>query len=132
MKVLVVDDEIVSQKKMLKIMEEFGECVSVASGQEAIDTFRQAWETGLPFELIFLDISMPDISGIDVLNKIRAIEKKKALTGANIVKVIMVTAHSHQDVVVGSMKAGCNNYIVKPFDRSKVVQKMKSIGLPVD
>lgn len=132
MKILVVDDEVVSRKKMEKIMTEFGECHIVESGKDAVDSFADAWRIGIPFDLISLDIGMPDISGIEVLTMIRSIEKEKALDNSQRVKVMMVTTHSDKDIVVNSMKAGCNNYIVKPFDRKRVVEKLVTLGFDID
>lgn len=128
MKILVVDDEIVSRKKMEKIMEDFGECRVVDSGTAAVDSFNEAWSFGIPYDLILLDISMPDMSGIEVLNKIRQMEKEKALAKSHCVKIMMVTTHSDKEIVVDCMKSGCNNYIVKPFDRDRVLDKLSSIG----
>ncbi len=128
MKILVVDDEVVSRKKMGKIMDDLGECCIAESGTEAITAFNEAWSLGMPFDLILLDINMPDISGIEVLNRIRQIEKDKSLAKSHCVKVMMVTSYSDKDLVVDCMKAGCNNYIVKPFDRDRVLDKLSSIG----
>ncbi|MCP4354873.1 MAG: response regulator [Proteobacteria bacterium] len=132
MKILVVDDEIVSRKKMENILDDFGECYIVESGTEAITAFNEAWSLGMPFDLVLLDISMPDISGIEVLNRIRQTEKDKSLAKSHCVKVMMVTSHSDKDLVVDCMKAGCNNYIVKPFDRERVLNKLSSIGYAFD
>jgi two-component system chemotaxis response regulator CheY len=131
MKCLVVDDDGVSLNKMQKIIGEFGDCVLAESGKDAIVEFNHAWDLKLPFELISLDISMPDMSGIDVLMTIRNIEKEKGISKDRQCKVMMVTATADQDVVIGSVKAGCNTYIVKPFDRSRVVEKLKSLGFKV-
>ncbi len=128
MKILIVDDEIVSRKKMEKIMEDFGDCQIVDSGTAAVDSFNEAWSLGMPYDLILLDISMPDMSGIEVLNKIRQMEKQKVLAKSHCVKIMMVTTHSDKEIVVDCMKSGCNNYIVKPFDRERVLDKLSSIG----
>ena len=45
---------------------------------------------------------------------------------------MMVTSHSDQENVVASLKAGCNNYIVKPFDKERVFSKIESLGLDID
>lgn len=128
MKILVVDDELVSRSKMQKIMESFGECEAVTSGAEAVAAFSGAWETGLPFDVISLDIVMPDMDGIAVLEKMREIEREKGIPRGKQVKIMMVTSHSDTENVVASMKAGCNNYIVKPFDRERVLQKLSNLG----
>ncbi|MBU1168428.1 MAG: response regulator [Proteobacteria bacterium] len=128
MRILVVDDDMVSRKKMEKILQEFGECFLVESGQDAIKVFTEAWAMGIPFDLITLDIGMPDISGIDVLKHIRQIEKDKAIAKDKLSQIMMVTSHADQEVVVGSLNAGCNTYIVKPFERGRVLEKVENLG----
>ena len=131
MKILVVDDELVSRKKMEKIMEAAGECMVAENGAEAISAFKEAIEKGSPFDLISLDITMPDMSGIEALDAIRSFEEKKDIPRADAVKIMMVTSHSDQDSVVASLKAGCNNYIVKPFDKARVFSKLQALGFDV-
>jgi two-component system chemotaxis response regulator CheY len=131
MKILVVDDELVSRKKMHKIMEQAGECESYEKGAEAFEAFKNALEGGNPFQLISLDIVMPDMSGIDVLTKIRELEDTRKIERPDRVKIMMVTSHSDQEHVVASLKAGCNNYIVKPFDKERVFSKIASLGFQI-
>ncbi|MFA6012132.1 MAG: response regulator [Desulfobacteraceae bacterium] len=128
MKLLIVDDDPVSRILMTKYYCEFGDCVVSISGKEALIEFEYACDKGAPFDLISLDINLSDMSGIDVLKTIRNIEKDKGVKKEKMVKVIMVTSHSDQGYVIGSVKAGCDNYIVKPFDRACVNEKLKSMG----
>ena len=88
MKCLVVDDDGVSLNKIQKIIGEFGDCVLAESGKDAIVEFNHAWDLKLPFELISLDISMPDMSGIDVLMTIRNIEKEKGISEDKVIEVV--------------------------------------------
>lgn len=133
MKLLIVDDDPVSRILMTKYYCEYGDCVVSVNGKEALIEFKYAYEKDVPFDLISLDINLTDMSGIDVLKTIRNIEKDKGIKKEKMAKVIMVTSHSDQDYVIGSVKAGCDNYIVKPFDRECVKEKMKSLGfLPVN
>lgn len=131
MKILIVDDDFISRSKMQKILESFGECEVAENGENAIMAFNMAIQFGAPFDLISLDIEMPDISGIEVLGRIRDIEKESEILKEKQVKVLMVTSYSDEDKVLGSIKAGCNNYIVKPFDKEKVTSKLKSLGFDV-
>ena len=131
MKILVVDDELVSRKKMQKIMELAGDCVVAENGEEAVKAFKEAIENGAPFDLISLDIAMPDMSGIEALGLIRNFETEKEIQRENLVKIMMVTSHSDQENVVASLKAGCNNYIVKPFDKDRVFSKLQSLGFDI-
>ena len=129
MKTLIVDDEFVSRAKMQAIMETFGECVDADNGPDAIVLFNEALDSDHPFDLITLDIAMPEMDGIEVLFNLREIEKKRCTQDKNQVKILMVTAQSDKDYIVTCLQAGCNNYVVKPFDLDIVSQKLKQIEL---
>ena len=127
MRILVVDDELVSRKKMQKIMVNLGECEAVEGGRDAINAFTKALEAGTPFDLITLDIAMPDMDGVEVLFEIREIENQEKITQENQVKVLMVTSHSDRDNIITCIQAGCDDYIVKPFDREVVIKKLEKM-----
>ena len=127
MKTLVVDDELVSRKKLQKIMEGLGECEAVESGSAAIIAFKKAWESWMPFDLITLDIAMPEMDGTELLYTIREIEKEKNIPEEKQIKILMVTSHSDRDSIITSIQAECDDYIVKPFDRETVIEKIEKI-----
>ena len=125
MRVLIVDDELVSRNKMLKIMGNFADCVAVDSGKAAIKAFQEAWEIWEPFDLTTLDISMPGMDGTEVLYEIRKIENVKKIPKEKHIKILMVTSHADRDTVITCIQAECNDYIVKPFDKEVVLGKIK-------
>ena len=134
MKILIVDDEIASRMKMEKIVSAFSICIAAKDGKSAMDAFRTTLRNKEYFDLIFLDISMPYVSGIEVLYKIRDLEKRKCVPKEKQAKVIMVTSHSDKEAVITSIQAGCDGYLVKPFDKDMVLEKVKkffpSFGSP--
>ena len=127
MKTLVVDDECVSRMKMQHIMESFGECVAAADGAEAVAAFKDAWDHWAPFDLVTLDVCMPGMDGTAVLFEIRQMEIEHGAADSSRVKAIMVTARSDKSTVVTSIQAGCDDYIVKPFDRETVHKKLTKL-----
>ena len=130
MKALVVDDEVVSRKKMIKILGKYGECEEAENGEEAIEKFSVNTVDGTDsYDLITLDISMPDISGLDVLARIRNIEKEKSVPKENQVKILMVTATSEKETVRLSIEGGCNDYVIKPFNNESMAMKLHRVGL---
>jgi len=134
MKTLIADDELVSRKKMQKIMEAFGECETVETGTAAVAMFEASLEKGEPFNLITLDIMMPDMDGLRALLTIRDVEKKnwiKKGSGNEPVKIMMVTSHAKKELVMGCAKAGSDSYIVKPFDKEIIKEKLEDMGISV-
>ena len=128
MKTLVVDDELVSRKKMLKILSQFGQCDSVKNGRAAISVVKTAIEESAPYDLITLDISMPDLDGTQVLAQIRQIETEHELDEKKIARILMVTSHSDVETVK-SCAGKCNGYVVKPFNAEVMVEKLTRINL---
>lgn len=131
MRSLVVDDELVSRKKMQRIMDSFGECRAVDNGMAAINAVISSWKDNEPFEVITLDISMPDMTGIEVLGKIRLLEKKRSDPKQARLRIIMVTSHSDKENVVNALKAGCDDYVAKPFDKKIMAGKLKKLNFQV-
>ncbi len=128
MNILVVDDELVSQKKMMKILSGFGTCDGVKTGKSALRAVKTALENWQLYNLITLDVSMPDISGVDVLTAVRKMETDRGLTDEEKSKILMVTSHS--DIETVKACAGkCDGYIIKPFNKQVMAGKIKKTGL---
>jgi two-component system, chemotaxis family, chemotaxis protein CheY len=131
MKILVVDDEMVSREKMKMIMSHFGQCEAVENGAQAMEAFAKAWESWTPYDLISLDVQMPQMDGIEVLGKIRGLELLKGVSENHRAKVVMVTARSDKGTIVSCIQGGCNEYVVKPFDKATVAKKLAKLGFQV-
>jgi two-component system, chemotaxis family, chemotaxis protein CheY len=114
MKALVVDDSAVMRKVMMGALARAGivEVGQAADGREAVD----AALTG-DYQLVLLDWNMPNMLGIDALRLIRA--KNTTLP------IIMVTTEAEKTRVLEALKAGANNYIIKPFAPSAIVSKIQ-------
>ena len=131
MRILVVDDDAPNLKLLTDIASKMGECEGAGGGQEALSAFKKAWEDWRPFNLIFLDVLMPDLDGREVLLKIREIEKEKKVSEQHQVRVIMVTGVSEEETVMDCLRNGCDEFIVKPIDILLVLEKMKKLGLMI-
>ncbi len=128
MRILVVDDEVVSRKKMMKSVSSLGTCEGVQNGNAAISAVQTALEEWKLYDLITLDISMPDISGTEVLSSIRDMEKQKGLDDEERATIFMVTSHSDMDTVKACV-GKCNGYIIKPFNKDVIMEKLKKAGV---
>lgn len=124
-RILIVDDEEIGRTVMEEIFGRYGQSVSVSTGSDALQVYEKAIDRFKPFNLVLLDISMEDISGVEVLKKIKQIDTDRGIKES---VVIMVTAHSERDLVVGSIKAGCKAYFIKPLKQDAVDRKMADLG----
>ncbi len=111
-RVLIVDDEEdltwTLSKKLSKDNDKF-ELITVNSGQEAINVLNQ-----LPVDLVISDVRMPEISGLDLLVRIRETYPST--------KVVIMTAYGSSDVQKEANERGCFKYIEKPFEINELRQ----------
>lgn len=131
MKALIVDDQRVSRMKVQKIMEGFCEIDAADCGQAAIEAFKKSLDTGILYDLVTLDVSMPDMDGRQVLQIIRKLELEKGIHSEKQVKVLMITSSSDKETVVSSIQAGCDDYLIKPLNRETISSKLEKFGLIV-
>ncbi len=129
-KILIVDDEKIIRKAMAQVFKKYGECHFANSGQEALKAFIDTFKTQDPFDLIILDISLEDVSGLDVLKEIRTLERNQKIKHSDRSKIIMATGNQKLKMVKACITAGCDNYIVKPLKPSEVVEALEKIGIP--
>lgn len=102
-KILVVEDDemnFIYLKQIFKITK--GEITRAKDGQDALEAFASQ-----EFDLILMDIQLPDISGNEVTKIIRESNKE--------IPIIAQTAHRTPDEISGSIEAGCNSVLTKPF-----------------
>jgi two-component system chemotaxis response regulator CheY len=129
MRILIVEDDFVSRRVMQEYLTPFGVCEIAVSGPEAIEAFRVAWREGHPYDLIYLDIMIPDKDGLTVLREIRIIEAGMGISGLKGVKVIMTTAINEPRTIMEAFQERCEAYLVKPVNRTKLVDNLKALGL---
>ena len=130
MKCLIVEDDFTARKLLLAYLSKHVECDVAVNGKEAIKAFHTAIKEK-PYDLLCLDISMPEMNGLQALRVIRQIEKQHNRIGSDGVKVIMTTAFSVKDNVITACELGCKSYIVKPVSRDKLFAEIEKLGLLV-
>lgn len=113
--ILIVDDAMFMRALCGRLLEENGYTVVQAqNGAEAIAKYREVRP-----DAVLLDITMPEMDGVQALKEIKAIDPAA--------RVAMVTAVGQQAMVMSALKAGAMEFVMKPFDAEKVlgaVQKM--------
>ena len=129
MRSLVVEDDTTSRLVMQEYLSEFGDCDSVAHGKGAIKAFTKAYDDGKPYQLVCLDIMMPDMNGHDVLIHLRNYENDLNVGGLSGARILMTTALGDAKNVVRAFKEQCEGYLVKPVTREKLSKKLSELGL---
>jgi two-component system, chemotaxis family, chemotaxis protein CheY len=129
MKMLVAEDDFISQLLMKEYLNPYGTVHVAVSGREAVTRASDALVAGEPFDLICLDIMMPDMDGQQALRAIRGAETTLAASPGWRSKIVMTTALAEQDQIIEAFQSQCDGYLVKPFDRSSVAATLSQIGI---
>jgi len=129
MKSLIVDDDFFSRRILQTIFSAYGECHVAVDGKEALFAYKQALAEESPYDVICLDIMMPEVNGQEVLREIRAIEEKKNIFGSDSVKIIMTTALDDSENVKTAFREQCESYLIKPISKSKLIKTLADFGL---
>lgn len=114
-KIMVVDDTTFMRVMLKNMLETSGHevVVEAANGEDAIQMFKQYKP-----DLVTMDITMPVMGGIEALMMILEYNRQA--------KVIMCSAVSQQKYVINAIQAGAKDFIVKPFQRERVLQAIKT------
>ncbi len=116
---LIVDDSRVVRKVARRILEELSfACEEAEDGKFALDAVQKLMPA-----LIMLDWNMPNMNGLEFLMALRA------LPNGNIPKVVMCTTENDMSHIMQAMQNGANEYIMKPFDKEIVENKLSLIGV---
>jgi two-component system, chemotaxis family, chemotaxis protein CheY len=129
MRTLIVEDDFTSRLLLQAFLSRFGECHIATNGKEAVEAFRLSQQTGKPYDLICMDIMMPEMDGQAATAKIRDLEEAAGVLSTSGAKIIMVTALDDVKNVIASFKALCDAYIFKPVDTGLLLNHLKTLAL---
>jgi two-component system, chemotaxis family, chemotaxis protein CheY len=131
MHTLIVEDDFTSRLLLQTLLSRYGECHLAVNGREAVDAFRRALESGQPYDLICMDIMMPEMDGQAAVKEIRACEEARGLMSTEGVKIIMTTAMDDVKNVVESFRLLCDAYVFKPIDTGNLLDHLRFLRLIV-
>ena len=114
-RILVVDDELGPREALRMILRDDYDVVTAGNGNRALEYLDSA-----EFDLVILDIRMPDISGIELLAEV----KKKAPE----TEVVMITAYASVDTATNALRNGALDYLIKPFEISAVKEVVEKFS----
>ena len=129
MKVLIVDDNQEFCEIVEAFLQPYAECDIAVNGNQGIESFRSSIEQGKLYDLVCLDIKMPEMDGHQVLEAIRKIEKDKGYAEIDNVKVIMVSALGDYKNIMDAYSEHCDAYVQKPVGRRDFLGEVARLGL---
>lgn len=119
MKLLVVDDSSTMRRIIKNTLSRLG-YNDVLEAEHGIDAW-QVMEKNSDIDMLITDWNMPEMNGLELVRKVRADAKYQDLP------IIMVTTEGGKSEVITALKAGVNNYIVKPFTPQVLKEKLEDV-----
>ncbi len=121
MRFLVVDDSSTMRRIIINTLNKLGytECREAGNGKEGLDAL-----TANPVDIVITDWNMPEMSGVEFVRAVRSNDATKAMP------VLMVTTNAAEGDIVEALKAGVNNYVVKPFTPATIKEKIEAVLKP--
>ena len=120
-KALVVDDSRAVRMILSRTLKEIGyEVFEAANGREALEVIETE-KAGL--KLVLTDWNMPEVNGLDLLKQVRQNPQLSSVV------MVMVTTETELDQIATALEAGANEYVMKPFTKDILVEKLQSLGI---
>ncbi|MGL1901249.1 MAG: response regulator [Fibrobacterales bacterium] len=129
MKILIVDDNFINRKQLKFMLSELGDSDLANDGKEALEAISIAHQLNEYYDLICMDIMMPQMDGMEALEKIRAFEQEHSIAPDSGAKIIMITTVDDKSSIIKSFRSGCESYVVKPVVKHKLLETIKNLEI---
>ena len=129
MKTLIVEDDFTSRLLLQEILKHHGPAHVAVDGKEAVEAVSAALESGEPYDLVCIDIMMPEMDGQQALKQIRALEEAKGILSTDGAKIIMTPALGDMKNVMTAFSGLADSYLVKPIDKAKLLDQVRKFKL---
>ncbi len=119
MRILLVEDNLMNQKVVMFNLKKFNcEILAAVTGSQAVDLFKNN-----TFNLVLMDIMLPEMDGYEITGVIRKIEKENNVL--NSVPIIALTANTYDNDKEKCFNAGMNDYLSKPFNARQLIEMIE-------
>ncbi|WP_458758925.1 ATP-binding protein [Afipia sp. TerB] len=123
--ILVAEDNEINALLIRSLLNRLGHHPMIAvNGREALDSWLAAEIAGTPYDLVLMDVQMPDLDGIEATRQIRAHEAKRSLPRT---RVLALTANTLVEDRYACFEAGMDGFLVKPLDREKLTEALDGL-----
>lgn len=129
MKTLIVEDDFTSRLLLQEILKNYGPFHIAVNGQEAVAAVRAALEANEHYDLICLDIMMPEMDGHEALKQIRNMEEAKGIYSQDGAKIMMVTALGDMKNATTAFYNLCDVFLPKPIRKAKLIEELRKLNL---
>ncbi|OGH95753.1 MAG: hypothetical protein A2039_07445 [Candidatus Melainabacteria bacterium GWA2_34_9] len=133
MKSLVVDDDFTCVYIFQTQLSKYGTCDTFSNGQDAIEAYKTSLNRGNPYDLMIIDIMMPNMNGYEVLENIRTIEAERQISYPFCAKIILATGLDDVEnrQIEQKLDEVSEAYLVKSNDSNALLEKLTLLGFDV-
>lgn len=128
MKTLIVEDEFTSRIILQKFLSAHSEVQVSVNGHEGLEAYRAALDQDAPFDLVCMDVMMPEMDGPTALTGIRALEQARGIETKNRVKVLMTTGLGESDNALDNIRGLYDGILTKPVRLNTLMAILTSLG----
>jgi two-component system chemotaxis response regulator CheY len=129
MKTLIVEDEFTSRLILQAFLDGLSSVHVAVNGKEAVAAVTLALDAGEPYDLIVMDIVMPEMNGQEALQHIRKLEASRKILSRQGAKIVMTTAMRDIKSMTTAFGALCDAYLVKPVDHAELLATLRKLSL---
>jgi len=129
MRTLIVEDNATSRELLVRLLRPFGPCQSRSDGPAALELLKESLVGGESFDLICLDVMMPQMDGHEVLAAFRDLEEEHKVASSDRCKVLMITAVDSPSCIERARENVIDGYMVKPIRRVSLYDELQRLGL---
>lgn len=130
--ILIVDDSASIREQLSAILSPVAQCHVAVDGQQAVDMVKERRITGNNFDMVLMDVIMPEKDGLTAVKEIREFEKENGLVGDDTMTIIIATTIKDPSrILIAQYECGADAYIAKPFTEKTVLQTLRNNGLQI-
>lgn len=130
MRALIVDDDFYSRTMLHDMLRPVAECHIAVNGEEAVGAFKKAAEDGRPYDLVCMDLIMPEMDGQQALREMRALEGDRGREqGHRAVIFVVSMVDDDRETNEAFFLGGADSFLVKPIEEAKLMAELRAAGL---
>jgi Response regulator containing a CheY-like receiver domain and an HD-GYP domain len=130
MRALIVDDDFYSRIMLHDMLRPVADCHIAVNGEEAVDAFKRAIEDGRPYDLVCMDLVMPEMDGQQALREMRALEDERGVDHVDRCSIFVVSmVEDNRETNEAFFLGGADCFLVKPIEETKLLAELRDHGL---
>jgi two-component system chemotaxis response regulator CheY len=129
LRILIAEDDLACRLLLQTFLARYGECHVALNGREAVEAFRTAFARGSSYDLICMDVMMPEMDGREAVRQLRAWEEGQGIRPPYGATIFMTTTVREVTDVFRCFRELCDAYLLKPVDLGQLLNMMKFFEL---